>query len=86
MDYNSYNFIDNEYIDKTPKIIWKCIFSCINVSIFLCCIYTLIFIVIPSIYFRLWKISKKNLRTSELQERLLSRNISLVKDRNSSHA
>ena len=86
MDYESYNFIDNEYIDKTPKIIWTCIFSCINVSIFLCCIYTMIYIVAPSIYFRLWKVSKKNLRISELQERLLSRNITLIKDRNTSQA
>ena len=86
MDYESYNFIDNEYIDKTPKILWTFIFSCINVSIFLCCIYTMIYIVAPSIYFRLWKVSKKNLRISELQERLLSRNITLIKDRNTSQA
>ena len=86
MDYESYNFIDNEYIDKTPKVIWTCIFSFINASIFLCCIYTMIYIVVPSIYFRLWKVSKKNLRISELQERLLSRNITLIKDRNTSQA
>ena len=86
MDYESYNFINNEYINKTPKIIWICIFSCINVTIFLCCIYTMIYIVAPSIYFRLWKVSKKNLRISELQERLLSRNITLIKDRNTSQA
>ena len=84
IDYESYDFINNEYIDKTPKIIWICIFSCINVTIFLCCIYTMIYIVMPSIYFRLWKVSKKNLRLSEIKERFGSRNISLLKDRNSS--
>lgn len=84
MDYESYNFTNNEYLDKTPKIIWTLIFSCINVSIFLCCIYIMIYIVIPSIYFRLWKVSKKNLRVSEIKERFGSRNVSLLKDRTTS--
>ena len=84
MDYKSYNFINNEYIDKTPKIIWTFIFSCINASIFLCCIYIMIYIVLPSIYFRLWKVSKKNLRVSEIKERFGSRNVSLLKDRTTS--
>lgn len=84
IDNESYDFNKNEYIDETPKIILKCIFSFINVSILLCCIYSMIYIVVPTIYFRLWKVPKKNLRLSEIKERFGSKNISLIKDRNAS--
>lgn len=69
IDKDTYNFVSEEYQDDfiIKKNICKYIFIILNGFIILCCIYALIFIIIPIIYFRISQCFKKNPRLSEMQ-------------------
>ena len=69
IDKDTYNFVSEEYQDDfiIKKNICKYIFIILNVFIILCCIYVLIFIIIPIIYFRISQCFKKNPPLSEMQ-------------------
>ena len=81
----TYNFIENKYkdINYTYQIIWKYIFIFFNGFIILCCLYVLIFIIIPIIYFRVSQCFKKNPRLSEIKS---DSSIDLLKERFTSDA
>jgi hypothetical protein len=69
IDKDTYNFVNEEYQDDfiIKKNICKYIFIILNGFIILCCIYVLIFIIIPIIYFRISQCFKKNPPLSEMQ-------------------
>ena len=68
IDKDTYNFVDEEYQDDfiIKKNICKYIFIILNGFIILCCIYVLIFIIVPIIYFRISQCFKKNPLLSEM--------------------
>jgi len=81
INFDTYDFSKGEYIDKTEKYIWKILFIGINGIILLGCVYTLIFILIPIIKFRIFQCSEKRKRRySIVGERIGSKNISLMKE------
>ena len=68
IDKDTYNFVSEEYQDDfiIKKNICKYIFIILNGFIILCCIYVLIFIIVPIIYFRISQCFKKNPGLSEM--------------------
>ena len=81
----TYNFEEDKYIgiNYTYQIIWKYTFIFFNGFIILCCLYVLIFIIIPIIYFRVSQCFKKNPRLSEIKS---DSSIDLLKERFTSDA
>ena len=77
MNIETYDFVKNRYKSTTKKNIWKYLFIFLNGFILLSLFYTLVFILIPIIYFRLSQFFKKNQRISKIG----SNNISLLKER-----
>ena len=77
MNYESYDFENHKFKKTTEKNIWQFIFIFANGFILLSLIYTLIFIIIPIIYYRFYKKKKKDPRISKIG----SNNISLLKER-----
>ena len=77
MNIETYDFVKNRYKSTTKKNIWKYLFIFLNGFILLSLLYTLVFILIPIIYFRLSQFFKKNQRISKIG----SNNISLLKER-----
>ena len=86
MNKDSYNFEENEYKNPLNKYIWKFIYIFANGFILLGCIYTLIFILIPIIIFRIVQNSKKNPRISRDFPINNNSNIELLKERFTSEA
>ena len=80
----TYDFNENKYNNTTKKNICKYFFIVLNGFILLSCIYVLIFIIIPIIYFRITQCSKKNPRLSELKDG--NNHISILKERLTSDA
>ena len=81
MNYNTYDFTNNEFYDNTAKYIWYILFIFANGFILLSCIYVLIFIIIPIIYFRIAQCSSKNSRISNITEKMGESKISLLNNR-----
>ena len=92
INVDTYNFINNtreyegEYKNKAEKYAWKTFLIAINGFILLGCIYTLIFILIPIIKFRIVQYLRKRRRYSEISEKIGTSNISLMKERLNSEA
>ncbi len=88
-DCSEYELLTNlcnkgEYKGKymAYKIAWKYFLIIINGAILVGCIYTLIFIIIPIIKFRILQCSRqRERRNSLISERIGSNNISLMKER-----
>ena len=81
---DSYDFMNNEFKNgsKTEKCIWKVGFIGLNGIILLGCLYTLIFILIPIVKFRILMCSRKReQRYSVINDRIGNSNISLMKER-----
>ena len=85
INVETYDFDKGEYIDanNTLKIIWKYTFIFFNGFIILCCLYVLIFIIIPIIYFRVCQSFRKSPRLSEIKS---ESTIDLLKERFTSDA
>ena len=77
MNYESYDFENHKFKKTTKKNIWQFLYIFANGFILLSLIYTLIFIIIPIIYYRLYQCCKKDARISKIG----SNNISLLKER-----
>lgn len=84
IDIDTYDFEKREFKNKnyTEKMAWKIVFIGLNGFILLGCIYTLIFILIPIIKFRILLCSRKREnRYSVINEGIGSNKISLMKER-----
>ena len=87
IDIDSYDFTDRlnyigEYKDKSLKYLCKVFLIGITGFILLGCIYTLIFILIPIIKFRILQFSRRReSRFSEITDRLGGSHASLMKER-----
>lgn len=78
---DTYNFQENEYLAPLEKYIWKYVYIFGNGFVLLGCIYTLIFILFPIIYFRISQNSKKNPRISREFPINNNSNAELLKER-----
>lgn len=85
INIDTYDFDKKEFIgnSKIYKNLWKFTFIFFNGFIILCCVYALIFILMPIIYFRIIQRCKKSPRYSEIKN---GSNISLLKERFTSDA
>lgn len=79
---DSYDFINHEFKEKAERNLWRVGFIGINGIIFLGCLYTLIFILIPIINYRISLCCRKReQRYSEINDRIGTSHISLMKER-----
>ena len=86
IDNSTYNFEDNTYKKTFQKNFYKVAFIFGNGFILLCCIYVLIFILIPVICYRIGQCSSKKMRISEYKEKIdNTTQISLLKERLNSY-
>ena len=85
INIDTYNYDKLEYKDnnKIEQILWKYSLIFFNAFIILCCLYTLIFILIPVIYFSVCVCFKKSPRLSEIKSQST---IDLLKERFTSDA
>ena len=84
INVDSYDFINNEFKEGslTEKYLWKIAFIGLNGIILLGCLYTLIFILIPIVKFRILMCSRKReQKYSVINDRIGNNNISLMKER-----
>ena len=84
INIDSYDFINNEFKEssKKEKILWKVGFIGLNAIILIGCLYTLIFILIPIVKFRILMCSRKReQRYNVINERIGNNNISLMTER-----
>ena len=82
IDKESYDFEKNEFKEKAERNLWRVGFIGINGIIFLGCLYTLIFILIPIIKYRISQCCRKRERRySEINDRIGKSHISLMKER-----
>ena len=77
---DTYDFEQGKYKNPTNKCIWKIVYIFFNGLILLSCIYVLIFMLIPLIYYRIGQCSKKNTRISEFKD-TMDNNTSILKER-----
>lgn len=77
----TYDLPKHQYYKPTKKIIWEILFIGVNGFIILCCIYVLIFILIPVIRYRIGHFSSKNKRLTEFREEINNTQISRLRER-----
>jgi hypothetical protein len=84
INIDSYDFINDEFKEssKKEKYLWKVGFIGLNAIILIGCLYTLIFILIPIVKFRILMCSRKReQRYNVINERIGNNNISLMTER-----
>ena len=81
MNNETYDLDNHKYKDPTEKIIWQILFIGVNGFIILCCIYVLIFILIPVIRYRIGHFSSKNKGLTEFREEIDNNQISRLRER-----
>lgn len=78
---DTYDFNAHQYKHPTKKIIWEILFIGVNGFIILCCIYVLVFILIPVIRYRIGHFSAQNKRLTEFREEIDNTQISRLRER-----